>query len=436
MKLSKFVLPLKLASDHFVLFSTLSKSVVKIDENTYHTIRNEDWEGICSTDFDCLKNMGFIVESLDDEKKSFVDNASSKSRDGKHFNLHLLATTGCNFRCSYCFQDGVEPKSFKLGETDSLLAPIEKYLSEHGIETLSLVLYGGEPTLNWHFTKEFTNSLALILNNNGIKYDTEIITNGYALSDDKLSFLAAHNCKKIQITLDGCRGMHDSRRILRDGKPTFEKIIANIHTALDNNYVDKVSIRLNYDKQNVHSQMKLLDYLASEFDVNRIHISLGYVTDSSKEPSSTTYINNNVPESNKYHVKAYASLYARAKQLGFKMKKYYAINGICIAKRNHSVLMCADGNYYKCGGLIGRDNHSVGKVGSALISQSYYYPEVYDKCFDKKCEMIPLCHAGCRLDAFHNDGHLHSLDCKYHLLKGINKELLKINYNVPYAVSD
>jgi uncharacterized protein len=270
--------------------------------------------------------------------------------------------------------------------------------------------------------------LALILDSNNIKYNTEIITNGYALSDDKLSFLAMHNCEKIQITLDGCKEMHDSRRVFCNGKPTFEKIITNMHIALDNNYINKVSVRLNYDKQNVSSQVKLLDYLASEFDVNRIYISLGYVTDSAKEPSFDSYINNNIPGINKEHIEAYISLYIHAKQLGFKMKKYYAINGICISKRNHSILMCADGNYYKCGGLVGRDDHSVGKVGSTLIPQSYHYPELYDKCFDKKCEMIPLCHSGCRLDAFNLKGRLNALDCKYDLLKGINVALLRTNY--------
>ena len=204
-----------------------------------------------------------------------------------------------------------------------------------------------------------------------------------------------------------------------------------MHMAIDSNYMDKLSIRLNYDKENVQDQIQLLDYLASEFDVNRLIITFGWITNAAEEPSSTVFIHDNVLEI-KEHVEAYVSLYAHARQLGFKMMKYFPINGLCISKRNQSVLMCPDGNYYKCGGLVGRDSHSAGKVGSELMPQSYHYPDLYDECFDRKCELIPLCYGGCRLDAFYHDGHLHSLECKYGLLKDINIELLKLNYiNVP-----
>ncbi|MDR1467119.1 MAG: hypothetical protein LBI55_01665 [Oscillospiraceae bacterium] len=144
-KLSRFILPLRLDSSCFILFNTLSKSVVRVDENMCCAMKDEKWQEISLADINCLKKTGFIVESLDDEKKLFINNTLSKIRDDKHFNLHLLATTACNFRCSYCFQDGVRSNSFKLGETDRLLVPIEKYLIEYGIKTLSIVFYGGSP---------------------------------------------------------------------------------------------------------------------------------------------------------------------------------------------------------------------------------------------------------------------------------------------------
>lgn len=436
MYLSSFVLPVKLHSEQHLLLSTLTRAVVKVRNETYTAVLNGRWEDIHSADFDCLKKLEFVVDSLHDEKEKFIMDAVNLGQGSQHhFNLHLLPTMGCNFKCSYCFQHGVDHLSFKPLEIDVILNPIEKYLNVHGIKSLSIVLYGGEPTLNWHFTREFIDSLTLILNNSSIQYDTHIITNGYALTDEKLSFLASHNCRKIQVTMDGCKATHDSRRRLANGDSTFDKIVENIHTALDNNYIDKLTVRLNYDKKNMRSQMEFLNYLANEFDVNRILISLGCITGGHEEAwgaapdylSASVYTDVDI-STNKEHIDAYVSLYSHAKHLGFKMKKNYIINGMCVSKRDHSVLLCPDGNYYKCGGLVGREEHSVGKIGSELIPQSNHYPDLYNKCFDRKCEMIPLCHSGCRLEGFYRGGHFNNQDCKYDLLKGINIELLKFNY--------
>lgn len=411
-----------------ILFNTVSKAVVRVEREIFNLLEQNRIDELTEEDIQDLSELGFIVDTHENENKRLLEEAISKSSDSTHFDLHLLPTMGCNFRCIYCFQTGVESCHFVKEDIPSLLNPLKKYLLESNVKTFSFILYGGEPTLNWNFTLEYANNLFKFLKSHGISYDTQIITNGYNLGQDKLTFLKEHNCHKMQITLDGTREMHDSRRCLSNGLPTFDRIIKNMHIALDNNYIEKITVRLNYDRQNLSSQVDLIDYLKNEFGTERILLSLGWVTDTSKEPLPTMYIHGDAI-CNLEHIDAYLCLYSKAKLSGFSMKNYFVMNGICIAKRKQSIMLCPDGHYYKCGGMVGRSECSVGKIGDEFTFGANFYPELYNYCFKRKCELIPLCHTGCRLESYHLNGKWDGVDCKYDFLKEMNKRILKHNYS-------
>lgn len=65
---------------------------------------------------------------------------------------------------------------------------------------------------------------------------------------------------KVQITLDGLQEHHDSRRHLRDGRGTFDKIVENLR--LFEEYAIRVDIRMNVDNENCRDYIGLQQKLA------------------------------------------------------------------------------------------------------------------------------------------------------------------------------
>lgn len=59
-----------------------------------------------------------------------------------------------------------------------------------------------------------------------------MVTNGYLLTDDKARMLRELGIRHLQITLDGSKKTHDSRRFLLGGKPTYDTIINNLENLL------------------------------------------------------------------------------------------------------------------------------------------------------------------------------------------------------------
>ena len=66
--------------------------------------------------------------------------------------------------------------------------------------------------------------------------------------------------EKIQITLDGSKRIHNSKRKLHTGEGTFGVIINNLKEA-DKNL--KIMLRVNVDKKNTDYMEELLDELIS-----------------------------------------------------------------------------------------------------------------------------------------------------------------------------
>ena len=57
---------------------------------------------------------------------------------------------------------------------------------------------------------------------------SSMTTNGYFLDCATFEKLSAYNLIDIQITIDGLKQTHDMQRVLKDGSPTFDKIINNL----------------------------------------------------------------------------------------------------------------------------------------------------------------------------------------------------------------
>jgi uncharacterized protein len=155
---------------------------------------------------------------------TFLMKKATASGDGT-----LAVTYDCNLRCPYCYEIWAKhPETMKM--------VIDTYKVDKAYEALeflnkdcskkSLTITGGEP-----FMKKNTKIIQYILKKGtDLGYTFTVFSNGVELTHF-LPLLSSVTLHYIQITLDGPRLIHDSRRVLRKGKGTFDLIVKNIDEA-------------------------------------------------------------------------------------------------------------------------------------------------------------------------------------------------------------
>lgn len=192
-----------------------------------------------------MKNSGCLVEDDVDEleRPEFYRNLSKY--DVTNFGLTIAPTLDCNFRCKYCFE--THPKGQMDSETQAALVNFVEQRLERA-KNFSVTWYGGEPLLAkkiiWSLSEKFLELCAA----KSIDYDAFIVTNASLLDDSDVENFKRYKIHGAQITIDGVKEIHDSRRRSVTGESTFDKLIDRVNLLLNENF--SVVVRINIDKEN------------------------------------------------------------------------------------------------------------------------------------------------------------------------------------------
>lgn len=239
---------------------------------------NQDIQAINLNDFpgevsDLLARRGYVTDLAPDDEEQLAVQLGSALHRAAHQGAPsyvLTLTYDCNLRCPYCFQSGLRNAlsadaapammSSQLVDKIFLAMPeIEKVSAPEGVagdaqDRRRIMLFGGEP-LREHSRALVEHILVRTQAREGrgtvsaVTNGTELHHFGDLLGPSGLSFL--------QITLDGPRTVHDSRRVGADGLPTFAQIVRNIDLALERGTT--IKLRINLDKESVASLGELAD---------------------------------------------------------------------------------------------------------------------------------------------------------------------------------
>lgn len=416
--------------DKSVLYNTLNSSVVILEREELELAQNFlSNEGEKTSVIDELIELGFIIKEDADEKKYFKKILKEEISNNKHFTVHILPTTGCNFACPYCYQSGIDRTNFLDEEsTEQTIKYIKKFIDKKDLEQATIIIHGGEPTIYWKPVEVFLPELAKAFKKKGISYRTQIVSNGYNLTAEKADLLSEYNWQRFQVTIDGFKETHNKRRVLKNGQGSFERIMENIKYVIDKDKIEKVSIRINYDKDNLKEVPQFLEYLSEKLPKDRVILSLGFITKTYDETDANEYIS-------KYGISfdeitsSYLKLYKAAVESGFEMSDLFMFDGMCTAKLDNAMVISSDGKIYKCLSGVGREDFVEGNIfEEPLDLPNYLFLDLYERCLDKECEFLPLCNTGCRFKSYLDNGNIHTISCNKGILEEINKELLKLKY--------
>ncbi len=202
-----------------------------------------------------LINKGYFTDAELEKKNyrnaylNFLD-----QRDDDEVQIFFVPNYACNFACSYCYQD--EYTNAKTEVTFEIVDSFFEYVAKTFAEKKKYItIFGGEPLLNTQKQKAIIAYIFQKASSAGI--ELSLVTNGFHLTE-YIDVLKTATVREIQITLDGTEAIHNKRRLLKNGNPTFDQIVNGIDECLKNDLV--VNLRMVVDKENINSIPDLANF--------------------------------------------------------------------------------------------------------------------------------------------------------------------------------
>lgn len=396
---------------------------------------------------------GILVADDHDELEEIIISRRAMQYGNKRLCLTLVPTINCNFACPYCFVTN-KNKSPEMSEKvqAAIINLVKSNIKKYSI--CGVTWFGGEPLLGLKLIEKLSKELIDICTQNQVQYDSDIITNGYLISEESISKLITCQIKRIQITLDGPADIHDRRRYLATSNNnnnnnnnsnndsnshnnrkvgTYQKIISNIVTLIKYaEHFRSISIRINLDKLNYHRVDELISELKSIDPCNKLEIY----------PAK---IKGNAPnESSCFSSSEFAELNAKLNPRSLSLLEPSSRpNGYihCMAESTSNFCISNDGDIYKCYEDLGNQKLVVGNIldndffnGIGKRNRSYsckylsYDPRDFKKC--RECNILPLCMGGCAKDRIDNNGEPVCIEYKYslssQLIKYVKQKLTSV----------
>lgn len=331
---------------------------------------------LVSDDYDekYLSKLKFIYQ-----KAAFADSRLS---------LTIATTTKCNFKCPYCYEEGVNGVHMDENTEKAIIA----YIDSIKPKKLYVGWYGGEPLLNFSTLERLTKEIDNLDYIEDLQYS--IVTNGSLLTEEKCLFFKEHYLKNMQITLDGRDEYHNRSRIAKNGKPTYAIILHNLDRALDILPECHFSIRVNVSALNREDYPLLYRELHERYrGKSNFSIYFSFVED------YNMCGNNNILRSeDRIEFLRYLKDVHHIDENKYPRRA----NNVCVACKINSFVIAPNGDLYKCWNEIGRKEFIVGNIKNEKMITNYDLICEYAVCRNKfndsrclDCFLLPVCRGGC-----------------------------------------
>lgn len=378
----------------FLLFNTMSLAFIRINEqdiDMWKKLRETPDSYTNFQNYDFLIKARILVDNQEDDLNVYLADVLKNRYNSSDMALTILPTRGCNFGCIYCYEQD-RPNVLMNEQTEKAI--VKFVCSNSNLKRLSVVWYGGEPLLNFDSMVRLTKMFKQL----NIEYSAKIVSNGYLLTKEKADLMKDLAIRNIQITFDGSEEIHNQRRFLLGGQPTYRKIMDNLKYLLSINKEITIDIRTNIDRRNKDDYNKFYQDFKSEINDKRVTMYPGFVSDLlSSECVSPEF---NISEGG-YKAQFILDIFDK---YGIEIKSFlpkYRRHS-CVASKYFAFVIGPEGELYKCWRMVGNQKEAIGNVndGSFDMVKFSKYLIGADYTLDSKClqcEFITLCGGGCPL---------------------------------------
>lgn len=344
-----------------LLFNLLSGAFIDISEPETESMLLEIRKNPGNFDFserqdlyDTLLSAGILCDSDQENRDMMNFNMLSYRFHPKVRSLTIMPTLDCNLACKYCFEEANRKTGKMKPAVIKKLKEFIKEQYENPMEYIDLEWFGGEPLLGFDIIEDITTFIKA----EGIPFDAGIITNGVLLDDKKIEKLADLHINHLQITLDGPKAIHDTKRIFRNGKGSYDIILENLEklyqyiSSNDKIYVD---IRINIDRENRKYYHLLYNEFKQKFPKFSVYpgIITQYQTCSSTLPCFA-----NAKEEAEFYIEQYEQYGIVHPEFNITAKGLKS----CMAECLYTNLIGPEGEMYQCLQDVGNKEMQVGSI--------------------------------------------------------------------------
>lgn len=392
---------LPIDGDSTLIFNSKNCSLAELEQEYVDVLRKlgEHSNSFSSKELSILGELldaGFVVEDNIDEIENLRFQHFHQKYNNEYMSITIAPTMDCNFACKYCFEEHKKNVMSDKVQT-ALLAGIADNLCYNAF--LDVNWYGGEPLLAIDIVESMSKKIKEIVAEKNSKVRFSMVTNGYLLSKEMVERLVHIGLESIQITIDGSKDVHNSRRVLRDGVTgSFDRVLQGIKEAINGNL--NVVVRINIDKDNYPSIQELLRVFLDN-GINKVKIALGHVL---PYTYSCEYYKDKC-----FTKEEYSNVVLDVQNMmissGFENESIIYPSqklSYCSACNANSFLIDPEGNLYKCWCDVGNIEEAFGTIfdydiNSAL--ESNYLKWINSNPFTDKecleCKLLPICMGGC-----------------------------------------
>lgn len=367
--------------------------VADIDVSRYQDMLADEYNR------DELKSLELVKKGIwvpdDKDEQALLKSLYIRTVGSAELILIINPTEECNFRCKYCYEN------FSKGLMDEalqrkLIRFVEVNL--HRYTGLKIMWFGGEPLLGMSVIRSLSQAFIEICKNNRKPYSAQLTTNGYLLDYETFVELVKYHVQSFQVTVDGIKDIHDSQRVDKNGRETFNVILKNLLAIRDGRkYPAQIVLRTNFTYT---LYQRLDDYIRNfcalfsddrrfSFDIHLVGNWLGRAEDS---------VLKDIVGIDMYRTIFQAILEHPVGIKNLATIPLHPAGRVCMAARRNSYLVSSDGSIHKCTLIFGNQESILGQYSAsgekmeidedksaAWIGEWNYCNHVSD------CYLAPLC---------------------------------------------
>lgn len=295
--------------------------------------------------------------------------------------MRVEVTQTCNFQCTYCIV------------FENNLAQLHEHMSEKTAHELvawyhenmpggTVMLIGGEPTLNWDVCKIFLEGIP-------VEAGKELYTNGILLTDDDIAWLRDLNVE-IRMSLDGFE-RHHRQRVNFAGQTLYDQVLDRL-AAMQRLGAD-IGINCTVTPANLPDLVDINRYFVHELGVHHVNYSIPHMTVNSDVTDGFDMAAYTAAMMEIYEEAKRSNVYVAQimKRLAYIARKRFKAIGCTVV--GPEVSFYPDGKRTLCTKL---DSHP--KTASVRPEDIYKsLPFFMEDC--RSCSAIGVCGGGCYWDA-------------------------------------
>lgn len=361
-----------------LLFNGVNGCLDEVPRSVADAMRDSGGPGLSALgeeDLQALEKRGHITALPPEEElsrfRAFCQAVhAKKEQEAAYGGLMLLMSYNCNLACKYCYQQEHRPHKSGAVMTPELVEEVfERHLSSliprASLKGLDLTFYGGEPFLPCNepvikkalgYARANEMRVSAISNATRVHLMPEIFGEGPGFVNS------------VQVSLDGCRDLHDKSRIPSSGEPTFDVIVDNIAMILARGA--RVSIRLNLDRKTMAAVPKLIGELKEKGVLGHKNASIyaSPLHDNIAEVDATDFMDLSELSGQVFELgidlEHPVSLRANDMSYLFSLEKGLGLTRTCFCMQTMQRVLVLDpfGDLYACFEEAGYPEHRIGRV--------------------------------------------------------------------------